>query len=218
MTQCYWLPALGSNQEPPHSKCGATASCASGQYARNPTTGATRVPRQGSRTPFPASAPYTAHRCPLNAKGTESNRDDAVGASPGACFSNSRYSRFVWLRGFEPPTPCSPSRCATKLRHSQMCCDTTYHNESSPSRDRTWNLAVNSRALLPVELMGNVWWSAVRVAVHTSLRTPFKHSSCIPPSTLRGAAGNRTRDKIRLSSAARALDPHPASRVWGLRT
>ena len=120
------LPAQGSNLEPPGPKPGATASCASGQYARNPTTGVTRVPRRGSRTPFPASAPYTDQRCPLNAKDTESNRD-----------------------------------------------------ESSSSRDRTWNLAVNSRALLPVELMGNELWSAVRAAVHTPLRTPFKHSSCV---------------------------------------
>ena len=26
----------------------------------------------------------------------------------------------VWLTGFEPATPCPPSRCATKLRHSQI--------------------------------------------------------------------------------------------------
>jgi hypothetical protein len=43
------------------------------------------------------------------------------GLCRGSLLSQLRFERrLVGARGFEPPTPCSQSRCATRLRHAPM--------------------------------------------------------------------------------------------------
>ena len=47
-------------------------------------------------------------------------RKDRITAAMRRGFIRGALDRLVGLAGFEPATPCSQSRCATKLRHSPL--------------------------------------------------------------------------------------------------
>ena len=60
-------------------------------------------------------------------------RPDRIVASPPCRHTPGQYIRLVGVEGFEPPTLCSQSRCATRLRYT-------------PTRVPAWRLDANEAA------------------------------------------------------------------------
>jgi hypothetical protein len=128
-------------------------------------------------------------------------------ASNRPAFSKSeRFFHLVGVEGFEPPTHCSQSSCATRLRYTPNCGPLYRHREDVPPAP--------GRAASPRRsgaMVRNSRWRVNQVPAGTYKKTAAHWA---PPLLLHSATGN-----IRSRSAdVRARYPHPALRcARGLR-
>ena len=106
------------------------------------------------------------------------------GSSPRSNVQGPKVLIFLWAlvfglwtillvgaRGFEPPTPCSQSRCAARLRHAPKRCNVPLLNLKSKTQNPKENLASrlfaaltqDAKTLSNLILFGLSLWLCVRL-------------------------------------------------------
>src|SRR5262245_20487285 len=141
---------------------------------------------------------HAGHRCLLLETARSSWAVRCKDGSPARAWALPASPFMVGVRGFEPPTPCSQSRCATGLRHTPVCVRRVYRPRGRAFK--TGTIATCARADMPAHdgsRDSSLPWGA-------------------PRSSFR-AAGRRRAGRTRsllCRSEPRAACPRPRPRWW----
>ena len=88
---------------------------------------------------------------------------------PSPLFANCRQyqslGRMVGARGFEPPTPCSQSRCATRLRHAPIY--QKFQSRIPACQSRPWRAGLNSKN-------HELWWNDYKIYILSPIKSSLK--------------------------------------------